>query len=90
MGVRAVLGVLLEQLGRRAFPTFPSAVPSCRQERSQSSRNPIMETPCTPLISKPTEATLSPNSRWLSWAGPGIRILPAASPYRAGGDISKY
>lgn len=31
MGTRAVLGVLPEQLGRRAFPTLPSVVHSCRQ-----------------------------------------------------------
>lgn len=70
MGIRAVVGVLLEQLGRRAFPTLPSVVPSCRRECSQSSRNPIMETPCTPLISEPVEAILGPNSRWVSRANP--------------------
>ena len=31
MEIRAVLEVLLEQLGRQALPTLPSAVPSCRQ-----------------------------------------------------------
>lgn len=45
MGIRAAVGVLLEQLGRWAFPTLPSVVPSCRGECSRAAETPSWKHP---------------------------------------------
>lgn len=71
-GIKAVLGVLLEQPGRRALPTLPSAVSSCRQERVlRAAERPAVETPDTSQIPKPNDTPLSPDPRSFGRAGPG-------------------